>query len=81
MTQDFLEDHPIPEYVRLLGLKRGCADLTKLFRESSLPIISKAADADLSSPLLQLDQKAYDLWALGAGLPAGLMLRQGVCIV
>ena len=69
-----------PGYVRILGLQKAFLRQTALFRESSIPIIAKAADGDLSHPLYQLDLLAYDLWALGASLPAGLMLRQGVVV-
>ena len=79
MTQDLL--HASPGYVRLLGLRKNAGSFTRLFRKSSIPIVSKAADADLNSPLMKLDMTAYELWALGAGLPSGLMLRQGVAVV
>jgi len=81
MPASFLSRHPHPEYVRLLGLRRESGELTALFRSSSIPVISKAADGDRSSELYRLDLRAYDLWALGAGVPSGLMLRQGVVIV
>ena len=70
-----------PSYVRLLGLRREAADLTAALRQSAIPIIAKAADGCLEDPLYQLDLRAYDLWALGAGLPSGLMLRQGVAVI
>ncbi|MCI6378467.1 MAG: nucleotidyltransferase family protein [Clostridiales bacterium] len=78
VTAELLNAHPAPEYVRLLGLRRAAPELTGLLGQSPLPVIAKAADGDTASPLWQLDLRAYDLWALGAGLPAGLMLTQGV---
>lgn len=81
ITQEFLKEHPSPESVRLLGLRRSAGELTAALRESSIPVIAKAADADRTGALYQLDLRAYDLWALGAGLPGGLMLRQGVVVV
>ncbi|NLO85495.1 MAG: nucleotidyltransferase family protein [Clostridiales bacterium] len=81
ITSDFLADHPLPEYVRLLGFKKESADLLSLFNESSIPVISKAANADTTSSLFVLDTHAYDLWALGASLPAGLIFTQSVVIV
>lgn len=81
VSQQLLSRHPHPEYVRLLGLRKDAGDLTALFKESRIPVIAKAADGDMTSELYQLDLRAYDLWALGAGLPAGLMLRQGMAIV
>jgi len=78
VTQQWLDRHPTPEYVRLLGLKKESSDLTALFKGSRIRIIAKAAD---QVEMLSLDQTAYDLWALGAGLPAGLLFRQGVTVV
>ena len=70
-----------PAYVRLLGLRKEAADLTALLKNSSIPVVAKAADGPLEDPLYQLDQRAYELWALGAGLPSGLMFSQGTAIV
>ena len=81
MDADFLHQHPRPDYVRLLGLRRDAKAMTALIGQSGLDVISRAADCDFSNPLLQLDKRAYELWALGAGLPEGLMLRQGVAVV
>ncbi len=78
ITQELLDAHPLPEYVRLLGFRKESADLLSLLRGSRIPVISKAADGDLQNPLYALDNTAYDLWALGAGLPAGLMMRSQV---
>jgi predicted nucleotidyltransferase len=78
VTQELLEAHPLPEYVRLLGFRKESAHLLSCLRESSIPVISKAADGNLQNPLYALDNTAYDLWALGAGLPAGLMMRSQV---
>lgn len=79
MDADFLKAHAHPTYARLLGFRRG--GLTGCLRQSALPIIAKAADGDRNDPLYQLDQRAYELWALGAHLPSGLMCTQGVAVV
>ena len=79
MDAAFLKANAHPSYVRLLGFRRG--GLTALLRQSGIPVISKAADADASDPLLALDLRAYELWALGAGLPSGLMYTQGVAVL
>jgi hypothetical protein len=68
-----------PEAAWLLGFREGAAPLLKeLKQRSRLPILSKAADADRSAPWFQTELRAYDLWALGAGLPSGLAMTQGV---
>lgn len=77
-TDALFREHPLPEYVRLLGFRKESAGLLSAFRQSRIPVIAKAADGDLQNPLYTLDNTAYDLWALGAGLPAGLMLRTNV---
>lgn len=77
-TEELFAAHPLPEYVRLLGFRRESAGLLSHFRQSGIPVIAKAADGDLQDPLYALDNTAYDLWALGAGIPAGLMLRMNV---
>lgn len=73
--------HAHPTYVRLLGFRKAEKELTAFIRQSQLPVISKAADGCMDDPLYQLDLRAYELWALGAGLPAWLMLRQGVAVL
>lgn len=80
ITEELLEAHPLPESARLLGFRQQSVALLATLRHSDIPIVSKAADGDLSQPLYALDAHAYDLWALGAGLPAGLMFRQQVVI-
>lgn len=81
LTQPLLNAHSRPEYVRLLGLRKDAGELTAQFKASGIPVIAKAADGNRSHALYQLDLRAYDLWALGAGIPAGLMLRQPVVVV
>lgn len=78
VTQELLDAHPLPEYVRLLGFRKESVDLLAAFKSSRIPVISKAADGDWQNPLYGLDNTAYDLWALGAGQPAGLMMRSQV---
>lgn len=78
ITARLLKENGHPAYVRLLGLRREAAEITPLLRQSKLPVIAKAADGDLNDPLFQLDMRAYELWALGAGLPSGFLFRQGV---
>ena len=81
MNAAFLQNHANPSYVRLLGLRREAKEMTALIKQSSLPVIAKAADGKTEDPLYQLDQRAYELWALGAGQPSGLMFRQGVAVI
>ena len=55
--------------------------MTALLKQSGLPVIAKTTDVNSNDPLFQLDLRAYELWALGAQLPEGLMFRQGVAAI
>ena len=66
-----------PFYTRLLGLWSKSSQWIKEIKGSSLiTIIEKAADYDKTTSSFSADIRAYDLWALGAGLPFGEGLRQ-----
>ena len=80
MDSQLLAQNTHPTYARLLGLRRDASERTSLLRHSGLPIIAKAADGKPDDPLYQLDDRAYELWALGAGLPSGLMYRQKIAV-
>lgn len=78
LTDGMLDDR-IPDAAWLLGFREDARAVFGHFKErGTLPIISKAADASADCDWLQLEKRAYDLWALGAGLPAGLAMTQGV---
>lgn len=72
---------PLPTYARLLGFRQESADLLSLLTQSRLPLISKAAQGPASDAAYRLDIRAYDLWALGAAMPAGLMMTQRVVVI
>ena len=77
VTAGLLAAHPLPTYARLLGLRRGA--LNGELRQSALPLPARAAELNPDDPLAALDLRAYDLWALGAGLAQGMLLTQPVC--
>lgn len=81
MDTALTDGYPSPEYVRILGIRKDAKPLLALLGNSPFPHVSKAADGNLAHPHYQLDMRAYDLWALGAGIPAGLMFRQQTVIV
>ncbi len=78
MPQALLDDIPLPPYARLLGLRKSSNAVLRGLAQTGLPIVSKPADGPTADPCYRLDERAYDLWALGAGLPAGLMYRAPV---
>ena len=79
VTAGLLAAHPLPTYARLLGLRRGA--LNGKLRQSALPLPARAAELNPDDPLAALDLRAYDLWALGAGLAQGMLQRQKVCVL
>lgn len=81
LTNEQLAASSMPPAAWLLGFRRDARALFTHFKEKgNLPIIGKAADVDRSGAWLQAELRAYDVWALGAGLPAGLALTQGVTV-
>ncbi len=70
-----------PGYVRLLGFRRESETLLPLLKKSRVPVIAKAAHGPMEDAAYRLDLRAYDLWALGAEIPAGLMMTQPMQIV
>ena len=75
---ELLASAPLPPAAWLLGLKETARPLMAQLSRSGFPIIAKAADADRSQPWFRAEMRACDLWALGAGMPAGYALRMGV---
>lgn len=78
ITAADLAAQPLPEKPWLLGLQGSALPLLRQCRERGVRIISKAADVRTEEPWFRSELRAYDVWALGCGLPAGLGLRQGV---
>ncbi|MFH1880726.1 MAG: nucleotidyltransferase family protein [Bacillota bacterium] len=81
LQAELLADYPLPAYVRLLGFRKENEQDLAMLKLSQIPVVAKASDGDANSPLYRLDERAYDLWALGAKLPAGLLYRQRIVIV
>ena len=69
-----------PDAAILLGFRREARPLlTHISQHAQL--ISKASDVKSAAPWFRTECLAYDLWALGCGLPAGLAMTQGVARV
>lgn len=82
MTDEFLASEATPQAAWLLGFRKEARGLFSHFREhATLPILGKAADFDRSAPWFASELRAYDIWALGAGMPAALALTQGVTVL
>ena len=76
LDDTLLRPELLPPYTRLLGFRASAAPLLRAMKKGGLPIYEKAADAPRTEPVLQADARAYDLWCLGAGIPAGLLFTQ-----
>lgn len=70
----------LPSAAWLLGFRRESAAVLSHLNRATLPILSRAADFDRYAPWFSTENRAYDLWALGAGLPSGMALTQGVAV-
>ena len=69
MTTDFARANARPTYARVLGFRRSAQPLlAEIKRRGALPLVTRVAGAD--DPLLALDIRAQDLWALGCQSPA-----------
>ena len=66
--------YPDPAYARVLGFRQEAAPLLAAIKKSgALPLVTKTAD--FSHPLLDLDVRAQDVWALGC--PSTMLRRSG----
>lgn len=78
VTQQQLDDEPLPTAAWLLGFRQEATPLFTKIKQNGFPIIGKAADYTSNEAWFRTELMAYDLWALGCGLPAGLGFTQGV---
>ena len=78
ITQAQLNAEPLPTAAWLLGFRQEARPLLTQLKQSGFLIIGKAADYTTDEAWFRTELRAYDLWALGCGLPAGLGFTQGV---
>ena len=78
MTQAQLDAEPLPTAAWLLGFRQEARPLLTQLKQNGFPIIGKAADYTNHEAWFRTELLAYDLWALGCGLPSGLGFTQGV---
>lgn len=65
---------PLPQYAYVLGFKKSAAHLLHAIDEKSLTLLHRLPTGPLS-PMLELDRRADDLWAIGAQQPFGALYR------
>lgn len=78
MTQAQLDAEPLPDTLWLLGFSDAALPLLRSLKQQGVNVISKASTAAIAADWFRTELLAYDLWALGCGLPAGLAMQQGV---
>lgn len=79
LTHSALADIDLPA-PWLLGFREDSRTLISLLA-SHTRLLARSSDLDPEEPWFAAETRAADLWALGAGLPAGLARKQGVVIV
>ena len=71
VTREFVLSNPAPTYARVLGFRKSAAPLLHAIKKNtSIPLITKAANFDRTDPLFSLDVLAQNLWSLGVSNPA-----------
>ncbi|MBQ2952089.1 MAG: nucleotidyltransferase family protein [Clostridia bacterium] len=73
LTHDALTDAPLPT-PWLLGYRRDARPLIAHLSNHT-PLLTRAADLNVQ-PWFATENRAWDLWTLGAGMPAGLALAE-----
>lgn len=74
-TQALLDDTVTPPAAFLLGFRKGCEPLISQLSQGRIPLISSISQTDRTAPWLALEERAWALWALGAGMKSGLLAR------
>lgn len=73
ITKEQLHNSMKPSYIRLLGMtKNGQAYLSKHKKQFQLPLISRVASTN--DPMLSLDIRATDMYALGVEMASGQLI-------
>ena len=78
VTQAAVDDNPLPAAAFLLGFRRGCEPLLSRLAQGAIPLISSAAQCGTGAAWAQVEQRAWTLWALGAGVDGDMWQRYGV---
>lgn len=70
ITHQALEEQPLYNTPWLLGFRQECRPLISRL-SAHAHLLTRAGDLT-SAPWFPIERRAWDLWALGAGLPAGM---------
>lgn len=78
VTQATVDSNPLPSAAFLLGFRRGCEPLLSQLAQGAVPLVSSAAQCGKDAAWVQVEQRAWVLWALGAGCEGDMWQRYGV---
>lgn len=78
VTQELLDDTPLPPAAWLLGFREDAAPLVGEMKKRGLPLMGRAADDSRRQAWFQTEKRAWDVWCLGCGQPGGLAMTQKV---
>ncbi len=79
-TQQMLAELPLPDAAWLIGYRQEAKPLLSLLA-SRTRLLTRSGDLQESEPWFAAESRAYDLWSLGIGLPAGLARTQGISVI
>lgn len=79
LTHDALQNLPPIRSAWLLGFRKEARELVSILAQRSrLQLLTRSGDLRTDEDWFTVEKRAHDLWALGAGLPSGLALTQGL---
>ena len=76
ITEADLSATPLPPAALLLGFRQEAAPLLKRLSGGSVPLLTRAADFPKEADWFRIERRAWDLWALGCGLPSDMIFTQ-----
>ena len=80
LTEDLLDDTPLPPAAVLLGFRKGAEDLLRQAKARGVPLITSSAGLKGEEDWLRTERRAWDLWCLGTGLPPGMLLTRSMLV-
>lgn len=76
INEQAVEDTPLPKSIQILGFRRD-SGIMPLLKTTSAPTAVRAAEL----PLDTVEDRARDLWALGAGMPSGMRYTEACAVL
>ncbi|MBR4081540.1 MAG: nucleotidyltransferase family protein, partial [Clostridia bacterium] len=76
VTPSDLDASPLPPAALLLGFRQDAAPLLRRLSAGSIPLLARAADYPRGDAWFRIERRAWDLWALGCGLPSDMIFTQ-----